>query len=200
MRKWSGMDRPRRPNNTSGNGTVIIRPYVDSFEKSCLDEHEAKMKISSLFFMLTILLSACQTLSPKVVANGEAKTAVSFIDLESFDADLALALRSSPDPITVDFLEKPSPNDTPERLQKWVSQVRENGGKVKVEMPKNEFTPKNPFALFGMIGSIWSGVSAISKMTDEQKYKLTNGRDAIIRLERSPNKELVIGQIVFVKN
>ena len=67
-------------------------------------------------------------------------------------------------------------------------------------MPKNELTPKNPFALFGMIGSIWSGVSAISKMTDEQKYRLTNGRDAIIRLERSPNKELVIGQIVFVKN
>ena len=145
-------------------------------------------------------MSACQTSPTKVNNQVGISTTVSFIDLEGFDADLALALRSSATPITVEFLEKPSPNDTPTRLQKWVSQVRENGGKVKVEMPKNELTPKNPFALFGMIGSIWSGVSAISKMTDEQKYKLTNGRDALIRLERSPNKELVIGQIVFVKN
>jgi hypothetical protein len=158
------------------------------------------MKISLLILTLVISMSACQTSPTKVNNQVGISTTVSFIDLEGFDADLALALRSSATPITVEFLEKPSPNDTPTRLQKWVSQVRENGGKVKVEMPKNELTPKNPFALFGMIGSIWSGVSAISKMTDEQKYKLTNGRDALIRLERSPNKELVIGQIVFVKN
>jgi hypothetical protein len=158
------------------------------------------MKISLLILTLVFSMSACQTSPTKVNNQLGISTTVSFIDLEGFDADLALALRSSATPITVEFLEKPSPNDTPTRLQKWVSQVRENGGKVKVEMPKNELTPKNPFALFGMIGSIWSGVSAISKMTDEQKYKLTNGRDALIRLERSPNKELVIGQIVFVKN
>jgi hypothetical protein len=158
------------------------------------------MKISLLILTLVFSMSACQTSPTKVNNQVGISTTVSFIDLEGFDADLALALRSSATPITVEFLEKPSPNDTPTRLQKWVSQVRENGGKVKVEMPKNELTPKNPFALFGMIGSIWSGVSAISKMTDEQKYKLTNGRDALIRLERSPNKELVIGQIVFVKN
>ena len=158
------------------------------------------MKISLLILTLVFSMSACQTSPTKVNNQVGISTTVSFIDLEGFDADLALALRSSATPITVEFLEKPSPNDTPTRLQKWVSQVRENGGKVKVEMPKNELTPKNPFALFGMIGSIWSGVSAISKMTDEQKYELTNGRDALIRLERSPNKELVIGQIVFVKN
>ena len=158
------------------------------------------MKSSLLILTLVFSMSACQTSPTKVNNQVGISTTVSFIDLEGFDADLALALRSSATPITVEFLEKPSPNDTPTRLQKWVSQVRENGGKVKVEMPKNELTPKNPFALFGMIGSIWSGVSAISKMTDEQKYKLTNGRDALIRLERSPNKELVIGQIVFVKN
>ena len=158
------------------------------------------MKSSLLILALAFSLSACQTVSTKAENESEIRTTVSFIDLEGFDADLALALRSSAEPITVDFFEKPSPNNTPERLQKWVSQVRESGGRVKVEMPKNELTPKNPFALFGMIGSLWSGVSAISKMTDEQKYKLANGRDAIIRLERGPNKELVIGQIVFMKN
>ena len=158
------------------------------------------MKISLLILALVFSVSACQTVSTKVDDEVGIRTTVSFIDLEGFDVDLALALRSSAEPITVDFLEKPSPNNTPERLQKWVSQVRENGGRVKVEMPKNELTPKNPFALFGMIGSLWSGVSAISKMTDEQKYELANGRDAIIRLERGPNKELVIGQIVFMKN
>ena len=158
------------------------------------------MKISILILASIFSLSACQTVATKAGNEEEMRTNVSFIDLDGFDADLALALRSSAEPITVDFLEKPSPNDTPERLQKWVSQVRENGGKVKVEMPKNELTPKNPFAIFGMIGSLWSGASAISKLTEQQKYKLAKGRDAIIRLERNSDKELVIGQVVFVKN
>ena len=157
------------------------------------------MKSSLLILTLVFSMSACQTVSTKIENQVEIRTTVSFIDLEGFDADLALALRSSAAPITVEFLEKPSPNDTPTRLQKWVSQVRESGGKVKVEMPKNELTPKNPFAIFGIIGSLWSGASAISKMTEQQKYKLANGRDAIIRLERNAAKELVIGQVIFVK-
>ena len=158
------------------------------------------MKSSLLILTLVFSMSACQTVSTKIENQVGIRTTVSFIDLEGFDADLALALRSSAAPITVEFLERPSPNDTPARLQKWVSQVRENGGKVKVEMPKNELTPKNPFAIFGIIGSLWSGASAISKMTEQQKYKLVKGRDAIIRLERSADKELVIGQVVFIKN
>ena len=158
------------------------------------------MKISLLILVSIFSLSACQTLATKSGNEEEIRASVSFIDLESFDTDLALALRASAAPITVDFLEKPSPNDTPERLQKWVSQVRENGGKVKIEMPKNELTPKNPFAVFGIIGSLWSGASAISKLTEQQKYKLAKGRDAIIRLERNADKQLVIGQVVFVKN
>ena len=158
------------------------------------------MKISFFILASILFLSACQTMATKAGNDKEVSVNVSFLDLEGFDADLALALRSSAAPITVEFLEKPSPNDTPARLQKWVSQVRENGGKVKVEMPKNELTPKNPFAIFGIIGSLWSGASAISKMTEQQKYKLVKGRDAIIRLERSADKELVIGQVVFIKN
>ena len=158
------------------------------------------MKSSLLILTLVFSMSACQTVSTKIENQVEIRTTVSFIDLEGFDADLALALRSSAAPITVEFLERPSPNDTPARLQKWVSQVRENGGKVKVEMPKNELTPKNPFAIFGIIGSLWSGASAISKMTEQQKYKLVKGRDAIILLERNADKELVIGQVVFIKN
>jgi hypothetical protein len=157
------------------------------------------MKISLLILTLVFSMSACQTMSTKVDNQEGISTTVSFIDLEGFDADLALALRSSAAPITVEFLEKPSPNDTPARLQKWVSQVRENGGKVKVEMPKNELTPKNPFAIFGIIGSLWSGASAISKMSEQQKYKSANGRDAIIKLERNDAKELVIEQVIFVK-
>ena len=157
------------------------------------------MKSSLLILTLVFSMSACQTVSTKIENQVGIRTTVSFIDLEGFDADLALALRSSAAPITVEFLEKPSPNDTPARLQKWVSQVRENGGKVKIEMPKNELTPKNPFAIFGIIGSLWSGASAISEMSEQQKYKSANGRDAIIKLERNDAKELVIEQVIFVK-
>jgi len=157
------------------------------------------MKSSLLILTLVFSMSACQTMSAKIDNQVGIRTTVSFIDLEGFDADLALALRSSAAPITVEFLEKPSPNDTPARLQKWVSQVRENGGKVKIEMPKNELTPKNPFAIFGIIGSLWSGASAISEMSEQQKYKSANGRDAIIKLERNDAKELVIEQVIFVK-
>ena len=87
------------------------------------------MKSSLLILTLVFSMSACQTMSAKIDNQVGIRTTVSFIDLEGFDADLALALRSSAAPITVEFLEKPSPNDTPARLQKWVSQVRENAVK-----------------------------------------------------------------------
>ena len=60
---------------------------------------------------------------------------IRFIDLSKFDSDLERALKGSNESITVMFYEKTSPNNMPNRLQKWVTAVEKSGGKINIEPP-----------------------------------------------------------------
>lgn len=97
------------------------------------------------------------------------------------------------------FLEKPSPNKLPERIQKWIAEVKENGGKVQIESPPNELAPKNPLALISLFGTLFSGAKVIKQISEEAAYGAVKGRNAVLQLERNSKKELVLGQITFVK-
>lgn len=155
-------------------------------------------KLLSVVAMLA-LVAGCQTNPSKPAGEtGSAPTTLQFIDLEGFDIDLKRALSTGSKEVTVNFITRPSPNKTPERLQKWVAKMRETGGTVEIESPSNELAPKNPFALFGLIGSLWSGTTAVKEMSKEFGFDAINGRNAIIRLERNTEQELVIGQVVFI--
>ena len=148
---------------------------------------------------LIFLITGCQTNPSKPAGEtGSAPTTLQFIDLEGFDTDLKRALATGSKEVTVNFIARPSPNETPERLQKWVAKMRETGGTVEIESPANELAPKNPFALFGLIGSLWSGTTAVKEMSKAFGFDAIKGRNAIIRLERNAKQELVIGQVVFI--
>ena len=148
---------------------------------------------------LIFLITGCQTNPSKPAGEtGPAPTTFQFIDLEGFDTDLKRALATGSKEVTVNFIARPSPNKTPERLQKWVAKMRETGGTVEIESPPNELAPKNPFALFGLIGSLWSGTTAVKEMSKAFGFDAIKGRNAIIRLERNAKQELVIGQVVFI--
>ena len=78
-----------------------------------------------------------------------------FFDIKAFDSDLYRALEAKLPEITVSFLDQPSPNKTPERLQKWLESLKQTGGQLEVVQPPNELAPKNPLALVGLLGSLW---------------------------------------------
>lgn len=150
-------------------------------------------------------LSACQS-TPAFVEHADGHgspnsytTEIKFIDLAKFDHDLYRALNSTEPEIKVVMFEKISPNNTPDRLQKWLNAVEKNGGKVEIEPPPNELVPRNPFALIALVGGLWDGVKAIADFRDSQLTHAVKGRNAVISLERNQRGEVIVSKLTFVK-
>ena len=120
-----------------------------------------------------------------------------FLDIKSFDNDLYRALDAKLPAVTVSFLDKPSPNKTPERLQKWLESLKQTGGELEVIQPPNELAPKNPLALVGLLGSLWSSGKALIEINDERKLSAIKGRKAVIYLQRSKSGDLLIDRIAL---
>jgi hypothetical protein len=98
------------------------------------------------------------------------------------------------------MFDKVSPNNTPERLQKWLNAVERNGGKVEIQPPPNELVPRNPLALISLVGGLWNVIKATTAVHDVQVTKAVKGRDAVISLERNAQGQVVVGKIIFKKS
>ena len=101
--------------------------------------------------------------------------------------------------VEVAFYDKVSPNNVPDRLQKWISVVEADGGKVLVEPPQNEFVARSPFAALSLVGTLITSIKGFAKFNSERIYETAKGRDAIISLERNSTGEVVVKTIKFVK-
>jgi hypothetical protein len=117
--------------------------------------------------------------------------------MKGFDSDLYRALDAKLPEVTVSFLDKPSPNKTPERVQKWLESLKQSGGQLEVVQPPNELAPKNPLALIGLLGSAWSSGKALIEINDQRKLSAIKGRDAIIYLQRSKTGDIIIDRIIL---
>lgn len=163
-----------------------------------------KNALTCAIFGLCLGLVACQS-DPLVPTRtpsqaGDVAVEVKFIDLAKFDHDLYRALHTQDPEIKVVMYEKVSPNNTPDRLQKWLNAVEKNGGKVEIEPPPNELVPKNPFVLIGLVGGLWDAVKAVADFRDAQLTHAVKGHDAVISLERNQRGEIVVGKLTFKKN
>jgi hypothetical protein len=79
---------------------------------------------------------------------------LSFLDISKFDRDLSGSLQDKNKTVEIAFYEKVSPNNVPDRLQKWISVVEADGGKVLVEPPPNELVSRNPLAAMNLVGTL----------------------------------------------
>ena len=156
-------------------------------------------------FVLLASLAACQT-APTLPASASVaphadsvKPEVMFVDIRKFDQDLYRALHTTEPEVKVVMYDKVSPNNTPDRLQKWLNAVEKNGGKVEIEPPPNELVPKNPLLLIGLVGSLWDAVKAVTDFRDAEMTRAVKGRDAVISLERNARGEVVVGKLTFKK-
>ena len=152
--------------------------------------------------MAVSLLSACETnnLNGTAITKEAVQDKLNFVDISRFDRDLHDALVHQSEPVTVAMYDKVSPNNTPDRLQKWLNAVERNGGKVEIEPPPNELVPRNPLALISLVGGLWNAVKATTEIHDKQVTQAVRGRDAVISLERNAQGQIVVGKIVFKKN
>ena len=102
--------------------------------------------------------------------------------------------------VEMSFYSPVTPNQIPERLQKWLSAVEKYGGSITVQQPAGELTARSPAAIAGLLGSVWSGIKAVSRLLDDRMYTSVEGRDAVLVLERNPvSKVVTVARIEFRK-
>ena len=155
------------------------------------------LKVLSLGIL--VFVSACAVPPQVINIDGAPKATVTFIDVANFDAELASSLNAPLDSVEVLFYEKISPNKMPERLQKWISAVERSGGSVKINTPPNEPKPRNPIALLGLLGSAYTTIKSFVDAQPASYLSSAKGRNAVISLARSPNGDLLVEKIGFVK-
>jgi hypothetical protein len=158
------------------------------------------MKINPAAFLLALifLLSGCAATGPEADAPPPAQS-LQFVDIPKFDRDLSASLGSAHETVDVGFYERVSPNNMPQRLQKWLSAVEKSGGKIDVMPPPNDLVPKNPLALIGLLGSLMSSLKALEQFSADRLLDATKGRDAVIALDRNAASEIIVAKVIFRK-
>jgi hypothetical protein len=155
-------------------------------------------KLTFIVVLMVFFLVGCAN-NPISFQVGQSKPKMEFIDISKFDHDLSTSLADKYDSVEVAFYDKVSPNNVPDRLQKWLSSVEKTGGKVEIRRPVGEFASKDPFALLSLAGTLFSTLKTLATKPFEQNYETAKGRNAIIQLERNKSGEAVVSKIIFVK-
>jgi hypothetical protein len=84
-------------------------------------------------------------------------------------------------------------------LQKWITNVEADGGKVLVEPPPNELVSRSPAAALSLVGTLVTSIKSFAQFNSEKIYESSNGRDAVISIEKNSKGEVVVSSIKFVK-
>ena len=159
------------------------------------------MYLRTLGVLFSLVLASCAATVPisSAVENTPTGAKISFLDIPKFDRDLSVSLQEKNKTVEVAFYDKVSPNNVPDRLQKWISVVEADGGKVLVEPPPNELVSRSPMAAISLVGTLISSIKGFSKFNSDRVYEAVKGRDTVISLERSNKGEVVIHSIKFVR-
>jgi len=90
--------------------------------------------LSLFIFIGLISMTACTSNAKKMeTGNMVPQTAINFFDSEVFDIKLGLSLRKKLESVDIKVITPFSTNNIPKRLDKWLSAVSRNGGKVDVQ-------------------------------------------------------------------
>ena len=159
------------------------------------------MFLRTLGVVFSLALASCAANVPlsSAVETTPTGAKLSFLDISKFDRDLSGSLQDKNASVEVAFYDRVSPNNVPDRLQKWISVIEADGGKILVEPPPNESITRSPIAALSLVGTLITSIKAFAKFNSERIYETAKGRDAVISLERNSKGEVVINAIKFVK-
>ena len=159
------------------------------------------MYLKTLAVVFSLVLASCAATVPlsSAVETTPTGAKLSFLDISKFDRDLSGSLQDKNASVEVAFYDRVSPNNVPDRLQKWISVIEADGGKILVEPPPNELITRSPLAALSLVGKLFTTIKTFAKFNSERIYETAKGRYAVICLERNSKGEVVITTIKFVK-
>jgi len=176
------------------NISVIV--YDASCNRS-VDRHVRENPMRTTSSWLVVLLLAALPLaaaseegkeSPAPAETIMRRQSLTFIDLKLFDAKLSQELNSGKDRVEVEMTGKVALNDIPERIDKWVSRVGENGSVEVREAPRTRMLI---FSLLPMLFSAFQATSEDRMMEPAKNYNAT------ILYRREANGEATIERVIF---
>ncbi len=178
-----------------------IPPICSKLAHVYLLKNRSLMLSRTLPLFAAALLAGCVATAPLATQDRPAavNTKISFLDIAKFDNDLSASLQAKTPEVEVLFYEKISPNNVPERLQKWISVVEADGGKVTVDAPPNATPTRGLFAVASLIGTLISSIKTYSQFNSERIYAAAKGRDAVVSLEKNSQGEVIVQSIKFVQ-
>jgi hypothetical protein len=135
---------------------------------------------------------------PAAAAAAEQKSELQFLDLQSFDRELAGSLAAPLPKVDVTFYDRVTPSALPERLQNWLTSVEAGGGTVKVTPPKSDISAKDPFLLISLVSSLWSATKMTKAAVLTSQFRSARTYDAEIVLKEDEKGENVVDKLVFV--
>jgi len=157
------------------------------------------LRLLGVVFSMALASCAANVPLSSAVESTPTGAKLSFLDISKFDRDLSGSLQDKNASVEVAFYDRVSPNNVPDRLQKWISVVEADGGKVLVEPPPNELVARSPFAALSLIGTLITSIKGFAQFNSEKIYESAKGRDAVISLERNANGQVLVTSIKFLK-
>jgi len=154
-------------------------------------------KWAILALLLTLVGCSSTPLdSPQLAGNS-----IAFVDTSGFDREFSRLAATDQPKVDLSFYSPITPNQIPERLQKWLSAVEKHGGAVTIQQPPGELTPRSPALVASLLGSAWTGIKTLGRFLDDRMYSTVEGRDAVLVLERHPTSKVVsVARVEFRKN
>jgi len=152
------------------------------------------MKLTTIAFelcILTFLVGGCSTISLDVVDTSKP---IQFLDLPSFDDQMKQALRTNPEEVKIEILDKVKPSQMPERLKQWVAAAQKSGGNVQVTSPENEPRTRG-LPMLSLLPAVFSALRQVNLFASSDV--VVKGYDVQIQLKSDGSGDRTIESFVF---
>jgi hypothetical protein len=152
------------------------------------------MKLTTIAFelcILTFLVGGCSTIPLDVVDTSKP---IQFLDLPSFDDQMKQALRTNPEEVKIEILDKVKPSQMPERLKQWVAAAQKSGGNVQVTSPENEPRTRG-LPMLSLLPAVFSALRQVNLFASSDV--VVKGYDVQIQLKSDGSGDRTIESFVF---
>jgi len=152
------------------------------------------MKLTTIAFelcILTFLVGGCSTIPLDVVDTSKP---IQFLDLPSFDDQMKQALRTNPEEVKIEILDKVKPSQMPERLKQWVAAAQKSGGNVQVTSPENEPRTRG-LPMLSLLPAVFSALRQVNLFASSDV--VVKGYDVQIQLKSDDSGDRTIESFVF---
>ena len=122
-----------------------------------------------------------------------ARAPVTFLDSRLFDRRLAKELEGGKDRIEVEVTSKVSLSSIPNRMDRWLVAVAEEGS---VEFKQVEAAPQRTRFFLGLIPLVFSSLKALD---EERMYRTSRSYNVIVYYKKGESGDANIEKIVFSK-